>query len=463
MTNKRQTKRNQSRKDGSYSNAIIGHGTKIDPMARNKIKAASLLNQSELNDIFIGDGLGALIIKIYPEEMTRAGFKLEGLNDKLQEKVFEYLAELDFNKKVFEALCWSRLYGGSALVFGFKDGGGFQDPLNPKSISDIEFIRVYDRHELSESKRERNPENKDFGKIIEWHINPVNGNAYKVHYTRMFLFDGEIIPNKFRNQNTDWGASALQTCYTQLINTGCSHGYALTLLQRMQQAVHGIKDLQAILDEPNGELKVMQRINAADMGRGILNTVVIDSEETYTIASQTLTGIKDVLTEFLGALAAVSGIPVFILGRSVGGLNATGEREVEAWYAKVLAEQEARLTKFYLWATSKVLTVLNRSANTKYKIKYNPLYLMDAKEQAELDKANAETDGKKLANVKAAIDSGYATREDCKQTIMDALHVTSLKFPDKVEYVENPKDEMELNKAAAKSAAKPQVAKKVAK
>lgn len=450
MANKRTPKRKQNRNDGSYSNAVIGHGTKIDPMAKNKIKAAYLLSQQDLNDVFIGDGLGALIIKIFPEEMTRAGFKLEGLNEKLQEKVFEFLADLNFNKKVTEALCWARLYGGSALVFGFKDGGGFKDPLNPKAISGIEFIRVYDRYELSESKRERDPNKVDFGKIIEWHVNPVNGNAYKVHHSRMFLFDGDILPNKYRNQNTDWGASVLQSCYSQLTNLGCSHSYTLMLLQRMQQAVHGMKDLQSILEEPNGEQKVIKRIDAVDMARGILNTVVIDSEETYTIAAQTLTGIKDVLTEFLGMLAAVTGIPVFILGRSVGGLNATGEREVEAWYAKVLAKQEAELTKFYLWATSKVLTVLNRSANTKYKIKYNPLYLLDDKEKADLDKTNAEADAKKLANVKAAIDSGYATRKDCKTQIMEALHVTSLEFPTEVEYVKNPKDDIELNKAAAK-------------
>lgn len=449
MTSKRQTRRKTARNDGAYSNAVIGHGTKIDPMSRNQIKSARLLSLAELNDVFLGDGLGALIVKIFPEEMTRAGFKLDGVNEKLEEKVFEFLAELDFNKKVYEALCWSRLYGGSALVFGFKDGGGFQDPLNPKAISDIEFIRVYDRSELSESKRERNPENKDFGKIIEWHVNPTNGGAYKVHYSRMFLFDGDILPNKIRHQNSEWGASVLQNCYVQLTNNGCSHSYALTLLQRMQQAVHGMKDLQAILDEPNGELKVMQRLNAADMGRGILNTVVIDSEETYSISSQSLTGIKDVLTEFLGALAAVSGIPVFILGRSVGGLNATGEREVEAWYAKVLAEQEAKLTRFYLWATSKVMTVLNRSANTRYKIKYNPLYLLDDKEQAELEKLKAEADNKNLVNVKIAIESGFATREDCKPTIMAALHVTKLEFPAKVEHIENPKDEIEFNRNLA--------------
>ena len=75
--------------------------------------------------------------------------------------------------------------------------------------------------------------------------------------------------------------------------------------------------------------QVEQRANILNLSKSSLNTMIIDSEESYEKITTNISGISDIVDRFMLALSAVSGIPITLLfGRSPSGLNATGEADI---------------------------------------------------------------------------------------------------------------------------------------
>lgn len=389
----------------SYAEAFTGTGTGRDRSSFARIKPSYLLQQQELSDLYIGDGMARRIVDIPAEEMTRAGIDIETIEDeKLEEAIEARLEELDAMRQMNDAVRWSRLFGGSVMVFGLNDGGTLDVPLNPDGIRGVEFMRVYDRWQATIQTKVTDPMLPTYGKPELWQISPQDGGQpYVVHASRVYQFDGDAIPDILRQANQGWGASALQSCRDQLIRLGMSHQYANMLLERSQQAVHGIPGLSNILRAPGGEAAMQRRVDVVDMVRGILNTVVTDADETYTITSQSLSGVPDVLDRFAEALAAVTGIPVTVLmGRAPGGLSATGKADLDNWYARIEAMQNDILRKPLDMLVNYIIVAKTGQDGGNYSLKFKPLTVKSDKENAEIDKLKAEAN-----KIQADADSIY--------------------------------------------------------
>lgn len=379
-------------RDDSYIEAFTGIGSNRDRSSYARAKRGWLLDMQTVTDIFLSDGFGRKIVETPAEEMTRSGIYLEDLeDDELEKHVMAKLDELDAFKYYNDAVAWSRLFGGSLVVYGLNDGGALDTPLNPAGIKDVEFIRVYDRYEATVQERNNDPSSVDYGKPDLWLISPQSGGTpYKVHNSRVWRFDGESLPNQLRQQNEGWGASSLQQCCDQLKRFGMSHQWTLAMLERSQQAVHGIPNLGNTLRQPGGDAMVQKRVDVVDMVRGILNTVVTDAEESYDIKSTSMTGVPDIIDRFAEALAAVSGIPVTILmGRAQGGLSASDKASMDAWYARIeamwndiLRKPEDRLVSWIIMA--------KQGQVPEYKLCMNPLTVLSDKEKAEVCKLEAD-------------------------------------------------------------------------
>ena len=390
----------------SYAEAFTGTGTNRDRSSFAIIKPSYLLQQQELSDLYIGDGMARRIVDIPAEEMTRAGIDIEAIEDEqLEEAVEARLEELDTMRHMNDAVRWSRLFGGSVMVFGLNDGGTLDVPLNPDGIKGVEFLRVYDRWQATIQTRVTDPMLPTYGKPELWQISPQDGgHPYVVHASRVYQFDGDAIPDILRQANQGWGASALQSCRDQLVRLGMSHQYANMLLERSQQAVHGIPGLSNILRAPGGKKAIQDRVDIVDYVRNVMNTVVTDAEETFTITSHPMSGVPDVLDRFAEALAAVTGIPVTVLmGRAPGGLSATGKADLDNWYARIEAMQNDILRKPLDMLVNYIIISKTGQDGGNYSLKFKPLTVKSDKENAEIDKLKAEAN-----KIQADADSIYA-------------------------------------------------------
>lgn len=380
-----------TRTDDAYGQAFLNAPTAKAPYGGN---VSFLMDRGSIENIYLGNGFGRLIIDRVAEEMTRAGFELENLAPEIEDTVIARIEELDAMNKLCDALKWSRAFGGSAVVLGLKDGGDFVTPLVPEKIQAVEFLRVYDRFEIDAVSKYKDPTLENYGRVDIWRINPgKDADPYEVHESRIFIFDGDSIPNSLRNQNQGWGASILQKCIIELRRLNNSHKWAEMLLERSQQAVHGIPDLSSTLADPAGKQLLVQRIDIVDQVRSAQNTVVIDSLETYEIKQAPMSGVPDVLDRFAEALSSVTGIPVFVLmGRSAGGLNSPGESNEKSWYSQIENMQNTMLRNPLDKLISYIILASNggKSDGEDYSLEFKPLSVPNEKDEAEIEFKKAQ-------------------------------------------------------------------------
>ena len=382
-----------------------------------------LLPQTSLEAAYIHNGFARLICDVAAEEMTRAGFEIEGLEDSLTDSIKSRLEELEATKRFNEAIKWRNAFGGGLIVLGLNDGGTLATPLNEANIREIEFMRVYDRYEAYVSKYYDNPKDANFATPELWKItSKAGGSTYEVHNSRVLVFDGESVPNDIRVSNDGWGASVIQKSFIQLTRLDTSYKLALLLLERMQQAVHGIPDLAGQIETPQGEELVRKRIAIVDDVRGARNTVVIDAAETYEIKSMSLSGVKDIVESNAEALSAVSRYPVFILmGRTVGGLGGNGDSSKEGWYAQIEAWQNDQYRKPLDRLISLILLAKSSGSTDggEYTLEFNPLSAPSDKDQAEIDYKKKQTKKVEMETLKGYMDAGVIEQDEVRDLIRD--------------------------------------------
>lgn len=379
----------QTRDDGPYENVFLNVGTKGDRSAYTRAITPRLLQYTELEGLYEGDGFARRIVDLPAEEMVRAGYDIEGVED--DSNVRAELEGVQALEKLCNAMRWASLYGGSLVVMLINDGGLLEDPLNIENSKSLEQLRVYDRWQVSRHRKYLDPNDMRFGKTELYMVSPIEGTPYIVHESRCLVFDGVPVPDRIRERNDGWGASKLQQCYDQLIRFGMGHYWANQLLERAQQAIHGIPELTNLLRSPGGEALVKKRVDLVDMTRSINNTIVIDAAESYDLKSTPLSGVADIMDRLGLALSAVTGIPESLLfGRQQAGLNSTGKADLENWYAKIGQDQGNIL----LPALDKLVTVqlyVMGKYVEDYLIKFNPLSVPSRKDVAETDYKRAQT------------------------------------------------------------------------
>jgi hypothetical protein len=377
------------RTDGPYLNAFLSVGNGRDRTAYNTVGGAALLTQAHLENLYMGDGFARRIVDLPATEMVRAGYTIDGLDD--SEEVLAALENIQAMEHVIKALKWGFLYGGALIVALLDDGAvELSEPLNPERIRAVDQLRVYDRWQVSRNRRYTDPADRRFGKTEIYQISPMVGTPYTVHESRCIVIDGMETPDRLRDMSDGWGNSRLQQCWEQLSRFNLSHIWANALLERAQQAVHGIPNLTEVLRQPNGADVVRARLNAVDMARGINNTVAIDAAESYDLKATSLTNVPDLIDRFSLSLSAVSGIPETLLfGRSPGGLNSTGKSDLENWYAAVEQMQRTTLLPILDQIVAWQLYADGRYTDD-YLIQFSPLSVPSEKEVMETRLAKAK-------------------------------------------------------------------------
>lgn len=414
--------------DSGYANALAGTGSRRDRSIHTQKTVPFLIDQVTAMSLFIGDGMARRIISVPAEEMTRAGFELEDMDDSASSAIMARCEELDLMKHLNDCLTWSGVFGGSLLIMGLNDGGTLDTPLNEDGIKSVEFLRPVDRWQATIQTRVSDPMNPQYGQPETWLISPhTGGTPYIVHHSRVHMFDGDAVPDLIRQQNQGWGASRYQSCLDQLTRLGTSHQWANSLLERAQQAVHKIPGLSNILRAPGGEALVQQRVDVVDMVRGILNTIVIDGEEGYDVINNTFTGVTDLLDRFAEALSAVSGIPVFLLmGKSQGGLSDSNAGNLEGWYARIEAMQNDVLRR----PIDRIVGYLAGPNAGEYKIKFCPLYVPSEKEKAETEKLEAETKKAEADTMAAFVSIGALDPSEVRAKIAEDYEIDPATMPE---------------------------------
>lgn len=394
------------RSDG-YVNMLNKYGTSRDSSSHYVFQADAMTMDRALTDAYEGNGLFAKIIDRPAEEAVKRGFDL-GIKD---QDVLNYLSDklddLDWEQNASQALKWTRLYGGALMVMIINDGRNIWEPVDWENVKGIEELRVYERplvnpdyHSIyrTVSNDTGRASRAKFGMPEYYQVSSIYG-TFRVHESRCLVFRNGVLPeNSMNTQYRFWGIPEYYRIKKNLQETYTAHGNGVKLLDRCVQAIYKMRNLSNILLTDGGEDQVLKRLNAIDMARGILNTMIIDADgEDYDFKQMSMSGVRDIIDSTCTMLSAVTDIPQTILfGRSPAGMNSTGEGDTENYYNMVEGMQKLNLkangrTLLDLIFTEGVITG-QLQQKPKYKTGFEKLWSLSEKEQADLDKQKADTE-----------------------------------------------------------------------
>ena len=384
--------------------------------------AKPLFMQSDitgLSQFYANDGMARRIIDVVPEEMVSPGFTVDGIKD--AEGFKSLWDEKLLNAKIIDALAWSRLFGGSAIVAVVQDGRLLKTPVKPGAM--LEDIRVYDRNQVRVEKRETNARSTRYGEPVLYAINP-GGDVpeYLVHHTRIKIIDGERVPNTERRANGGWGASILNK---KLIEAIQDYNYceelATQLLRRKQQAVWKARGLADLCDDDEGVMAARLRLAQVDDDSGVGRAIGIDAnDEEYEVLNSDISGVDAFLEKKLDRIVALSGIHEIILkNKNVGGVSASQNTALETFYKLI----ERKRVEDYKPILEFLLPFL--ITDEEWSISFEPLSVPSDKDQAEILSKNVQS-------INVAIEGQFMDVEEGRDTLRAIAPMLKLKEGNKI-------------------------------
>ena len=403
------------RRDG-FVDLLAGHGTERDPRMGTYFLPDLLTEEQEIA-IVRGSWLGKRIVEDIVNEAFRPGWELEvGEHDQARaadgaeagadellvgERVRSVKAawkRLGVMKALRTALKWERAHGGAAILLGLDDRQTKPDqPARDKA--ELRWLRVLRASDLYPARYYTDPFADKFGEVELWQLMPSSRNGATgpspmilVHESRLIIFGGVRVTDDVQpGQLPGFGDGVLPLVVAALRRFASAiDGMELTARRNGEPwwKVKGLPELLA-LDKGDG---FRARAQAKEMARSSLKTNVIDGDDEFGTTAAPLTGYREVFEILKDELAAAGTMPKTVLwGDSPGGIGDGSKGPRQDWYATVAA-----------WAAEHALPPLERITQilmradggepVEWEIELAPLWEASAKEHAEIDKLEADTD-----------------------------------------------------------------------
>ncbi len=395
-----------------YVNAVMGFGMPgLDRTAHTRFAVGMPRSVHDLAGLYAGRGLAARIVDLPADDSLARGVTIEGDDENAIAAEFDRLGAL---RVLQDAVRWARLDGAAAVLLVAP--GRYDEPLNPDNPGRIAELRAYSVTQLArEPGSYTDPTQPNVGEPMRYRVTPGGSDPFVVHETRLLRITGDPLPPSGAGWRVPWdGRSALEACVEDVGRYLRSLGWTERLLERKQQAIYQMLGLAELI-AAGEETTAQKRVGMVDMVRSILNSVVIDKEDAYTVLNLGLDGIQPAINELQVAISAATGIPVTVLmGRSPAGQNATGTSDLEIYYGLVGNKVQARTLRRPM---ERLVEVLWRQPNMArepedWTLTFNPLWVPTAKEQAETEKTRAEARTAQVNAVVSAIDGQMITGDE---------------------------------------------------
>lgn len=364
-------------------------------------------------------GLSAKVIDLPADLAISRGVEIVG--DKNNALLYE-LERLEFLPHAANAVRWSRLFGGAAIVL-ITDDGLLNEPLNVDRMTKISELRVFGLDQISPTaKRYLNPKKANLGQYESYHVSTALNAQIEVHESRMIFVSGDALPERLKD-GIHWKGRSVANVFEKVSLYENGLRMSNEILKRKQQPVHRMKGLSTAIQ--NGlEQVIRQRVTFVEQGRNSLNAVVVDSDDEYSIINADLGGVVDILDELKVAISADVSIPVSVLfGQSAKGLNATGDNDFEGLYDLCESIQQNKIKP----AAEKLLEIIIKQkhiknlANNDWKISFPSLKTPTDQEAANVEKIKAETENAKAKRFIDLVDIGAMSANEVREQYRDEL------------------------------------------
>tara|TARA_R110000744_G_scaffold73950_5_gene147811 strand:+ start:4454 stop:5809 length:1356 start_codon:yes stop_codon:yes gene_type:complete len=306
------------------SNLATGLGGAKDKASHNKWSHSGRnFDHVELSVRYREDWLSQKVCQIVPQDMTREWRNFESEEAKEADEAFEVA-------KLFrEAYKWARLYGTSFIVLDIDDGRTTDKPVNWKNLKAgcLRSMHVVDRTRIvTLGEIDQKPMSVTFG--MPDHYQFVNTTS-PIHKDRLIRFEGTELPIYERQRNLWYSDSVLIPLTQQIDNFHTTSFAAAQMVQEANTDVVKVPGLANILQSDEGTSAMIQRFTDWKSIKSVFGVSLLDAEEEFDQKKIQLSGVKDLIWEYLKMVAASVSIPATrFLSASPDGMNATGESDL---------------------------------------------------------------------------------------------------------------------------------------
>lgn len=331
--------------------------------------------------LYFTDWQAKKIINIPVDDMLRNGWSYDGLTDEQNEKLTGLDKVLDIGNVFRRAMIIERLMGGAAILMGIKsDEDRPEIPLDGESVKegDLTFLNVIPRRRIHLQRLNNNVFSPDFGKPEAY---TVDGKV--VHESRLIVFDGRpltyvgddyLMPSRASYQ-IGFGQSELLDILDDLSRSTATRQAAFQLVNRASTII-GRMDFSSLAGTEGGE-EVINGLKEIMNQLNIYNFALVDGgasgdEGSIDQLSASFGSVPELLMSFLQVLSAAKDIPATrFLGQAPGGLNATGEGDLENYYGRIESDRGLILKP----NLEKLIKITSASAGVPVpKITFDPLW-----------------------------------------------------------------------------------------
>ncbi len=294
------------------------------------------LDHTTLSARYREDWLSQKVCSIVPQDMTREWRTFDSDEAQQADK------QLEVANKFREAYKWARLYGTSFIVLDVADGRALDKPINWRNLKPgcLRSMTVVDRTRIvATGNIDQTPMSPNFG--MPTHYQFVNTST-PVHKDRIIRFEGTELPIYERQRNLWYSDSVLIPLMDQIDNFHVSSYAAAQMVQEANTDVIKVKGLQNILSSDKGTAAMLTRFSDWKTIKSVFGVSILDGNEEFESKKVQLSGVKDLIWEYLKVVAAAVGVPATrFLSASPDGMNATGESDLVNYIESLIGLQKS--------------------------------------------------------------------------------------------------------------------------
>jgi hypothetical protein len=366
-------------------------------------------NYELAEELYLYNWLVGNIADIPANEITREWCKISTPTKKDElKKVQDLFKILKVKQQIKTAHAFADLFGGCALYMVVNDGRSQDKPLNMKAIKKGSFRKLRVLEPASLIPLVTGADEPELYQLFG-----LNGETLTIHKSRLLIFKGIETTSRKKQEHNYWGASKVQRSIEPIIATDTTINAIVNMLTETNVNVYKLEGLTELaIDDADDD--AIKRIQIIDTMKSYLNALVLDSKDDFVKVSNDFKDLHQIDTSTLVRVSGSSEIPATLLfGKSPDGMNATGSSDFKAFYNRCKRIQvdkiEPKLETLLMIASLSENGMIIDDIN----IFWNPLEQLTAKEIADTQKVEADTD-------KIYIDAEVITKDEVRKKLKES-------------------------------------------
>ncbi|MCT6926155.1 phage portal protein [Metasolibacillus sp.] len=354
------------------------------------------LTHGEISALYADNPIVQNIVDIPAEDMTRHWFTLRMKDEQLARDIMGRLADLKAKDAFKQMRMYERMRGDGFISLGVTQRSKFdlKDPLNPENLLSVDYLHPFSSLKVSELLINDDVFSRAYGKLENLRISRASRNGIQAVETESLVHYSRVLHDQTRRlEDEEQGLSLLETLYDAITVLDTSLWSVGQILHDFTFKVYQSQDAENLTREEKRELSML-----ADFMFRTEALAIIGAGETLTKQTTPVSGIKDLLDFTWDYIAASARMPKSVIKGQEAGTLTGAQYDVMNYYARITSAQEnemkphlEQLIRMLLWAEKEPGGRIDPDT-IEWEIKFNPLWSVDSKTDAEIRKLVAETD-----------------------------------------------------------------------